>query len=298
MSDYVLPAGTAGHDEFEVDVSPQRAGWTYSGLRVATLAAGSSTTVETGEYEYLVLPLEGSWRVEVDGRTTELAGRRTIWGQVTDYFFLPRGTTAVVTAVSGGRVGLPYALASEDLEPRYCPVDEVTVELRGADYLCRQASSYSVGNALHTSRLLVVEVITPGGCWSSYPPHKHDEEGPDEHELEEIYYFQIKGNEYGPGMALHATYGTADRPISVAAKIGTGDVTLVPHGWHGPCAAAPGYDLYYLNVMAGPGGAEWKSVDDPEYTWLRGTYETGTMDPRLPYQVDENVDDIQADPKN
>ncbi|MDN6441394.1 MAG: 5-deoxy-glucuronate isomerase, partial [Acidipropionibacterium jensenii] len=188
MSDYVLPAGTAGHDEFEVDVSPQRAGWTYSGLRVATLAAGSSTTVETGEYEYLVLPLEGSWRVEVDGRTTELAGRRTIWGQVTDYFFLPRGTTAVVTAVSGGRVGLPYALASEDLEPRYCPVDEVTVELRGADYLCRQASSYSVGNALHTSRLLVVEVITPGGCWSSYPPHKHDEEGPDEHELEEIYY--------------------------------------------------------------------------------------------------------------
>lgn len=287
MTDYVLPAGTAGHDEYEVDVSPQKAGWTYSGIKVAELAAGASTTVETGEYEYLVLPLEGAWTVEVGGGSQALDGRDTIWGEVTDYFFLPRGATATVTAVSGGRVALPYALASEDLEPRYCPASEAVVELRGAGYMCRQATNYAVGNVLHTSRLLVVEVITPGGNWSSYPPHKHDEEGPNEHELEEIYYFQIKGNEYGPGLALHATYGTDGRPISVAAKIGTGDVALVPHGWHGPCAAAPGYDLYYLNVMAGPNGADWKCIDDPQYGWLRDTWQDGVMDPRLPYTVDK-----------
>lgn len=287
MTDYVLPAGTAGHDEYQVDVSPQKAGWTYSGIKVAELKAGASTTVQTGGYEYLVLPLEGSYTVEVNGQSRELDGRDTIWGEITDYFFLPRGVTATVTAVSGGRVALPYALASEDLEPRYCPSDEVTVELRGAGYLCRQATNYAVGNKLHTSRLMVVEVITPGGNWSSYPPHKHDQEGPDEHELEEIYYFQIKADEHGPGLALHATYGTEDRPISIAAKIGTGDVALVPHGWHGPTAAAPGYDLYYLNVMAGPGIAEWKSVDDPQYAWLRDTFADGTMDPRLPYKVDK-----------
>ena len=121
-----------------------------------------------------------------------------------------------------------------------------------------------------------------GGNWSSYPPHKHDEESQVEHELEEIYYFEIRGDEHGPGMAFHGTYGTPDRPIHVAEMISNGDVALVPHGWHGPCAAAPGYDLYYLNVMAGPGAAEWKSVDDPHYWWIRQTWQDQDIDPRLP----------------
>jgi len=84
-------------------------------------------------------------------------------------------------------------------------------------------------------------------------------------------------------MAFHSTYGTPERPIDVALRVGTGDTALVPHGWHGPCVAAPGYDLYYLNVMAGPGGSEWLSVDDPCYVWLRQTWDDTDVDPRLPY---------------
>ena len=193
-----------------------------------------------------------------------------------------------VSAVSGGRVALPNALASEDLEPRYCPPTEVRVELRGAGNCSRQVVNYAVANPVHTSRLLACEVLTPGGNWSSYPPHKHDEESQVEHELEEIYYFEIRGDEHGPGMAFHGTYGTPDRPIHVAEMISNGDVALVPHGWHGPCAAAPGYDLYYLNVMAGPGAAEWKSVDDPHYGWIRQTWQDQDIDPRLPLAVDDS----------
>ena len=162
------------------------------------------------------------------------------------------------------------------------------VELRGADNCSRQVVNYAVANPVHTSRLLACEVLTPGGNWSSYPPHKHDEESQVEHELEEIYYFEIRGDEHGPGMAFHGTYGTPDRPIHVAEMISNGDVALVPHGWHGPCAAAPGYDLYYLNVMAGPGAAEWKSVDDPHYGWIRQTWQDQDIDPRLPLAVDDS----------
>src|SRR5262249_62381442 len=88
--------------------------------------------------------------------------------------------------------------------------------------------------------------LTPGGNWSSYPPHKHDETREDEAELEEIYYFETEG------LAYQRVYGTPARPIDVLAEVSTGDVILIPHGWHSPSIAGPGYALYYLNVMAGP----------------------------------------------
>ena len=100
--------------------------------------------------------------------------------------------------------------------------------------------------AFECDKLIAVEVLTPGGNWSSYPPHKHDQARDGEAELEEIYYFQTSG------LAYQRVYGTATRPIDVLAEVTTGDVVLIPHGWHGPSIAAPGYDLYYLNVMAGP----------------------------------------------
>lgn len=282
MTEHLLRKGSTTDGALDVDVSPERAGWTYSGLSVARLAAGQSHEVVTGDHEYLVLPLEGGCTVEVDGATHELAGRSTIWGETTDYLYLPSGVTATVTATRDGRFALPYCVAAERLEVRYCPADEVQVGLRGSGIMSRQVSNYAIGNEVRTSRLLVCEVITPGGNWSSYPPHKHDEDTETERELEEIYYFEIRGDEHGPGMAFHATYGTPERPIEVAARIADGDVALVPHGYHGPCVAAPGYDLYYLNVMAGPGDSTWLSVDDPCYGWLRGTWDEADIDPRLP----------------
>lgn len=286
MTELIFRSGSTASGCRDVVVDPERAGWTYSGLTIASLAKGETFELITDDHEYLVLPLEGSFTVQGDGFRASIAGRNTVWGEVTDYAFVPRRRTVAVTAVSGGRVALPNALASEDLEPRYCPAEEVRVELRGAGNCSRQVVNYAVSNPLHTSRLLACEVLTPGGNWSSYPPHKHDEESEAEHELEEIYYFEIRGDEHGPGMAFHGTYGTPDRPIHVAEMVANGDVALVPHGWHGPCSAAPGYDLYYLNVMAGPGTAEWKSVDDPHYGWIRQTWEDQDVDPRLLLAVD------------
>jgi 5-deoxy-glucuronate isomerase len=120
-------------------------------------------------------------------------------------------------------------------------------------------------------------VITPGGNWSSYPPHKHDEDRPGtESVLEEIYYFEVRGD---GAMAYQRVYGSTD----VLAEVRTGDVVLIPHGWHGPSMAVPGYDLYYLNVMAGPGAERaWLICDDPAHTWIRRTWEGQPVDPRLP----------------
>lgn len=282
MTDHVLRAGSTAHDDYTLDITPERAGWTYSGFAIVALDEGATHEFETGDHEYLVLPLEGACDVEVDGERFELAGRGSVWGEVTDYVYAPSGATVRVTATKAGRFALPYCVTAEQLEARYCPAEEVVVGMRGSGNMSRQVSNYAIGNELKTSRLLVCEVLTPGGNWSSYPPHKHDEHTENERELEEIYYFEIRGNEHGPGMAFHSTYGTKERPIDVAVRVENGDAALVPHGWHGPCVAAPGYDLYYLNVMAGPGDSTWLSVDDPCYGWLRGTWDENDIDPRLP----------------
>ncbi len=131
--------------------------------------------------------------------------------------------------------------------------------------------------SVECDKLIAVEVLTPGGNWSSYPPHKHDETRDGEAELEEIYYFETRG------LAYQRVYGTPGRPLDVLAEVGAGDVVLVPHGWHGPSMAAPGYDLYYLNVMAGPAAERaWRFCDDPAHAWVRGTWASQAMDPRLP----------------
>jgi 5-deoxy-glucuronate isomerase len=126
-------------------------------------------------------------------------------------------------------------------------------------------------------------VLTPGGNWSSYPPHKHDTERDGESVLEEIYYFEVTDGPGGPGLAYQRVYGAAERPVDVLAEVRTGDVVLIPHGWHGPSMAVPGYDLYYLNVMAGPGPERaWKICDDPAHGWVRDTWADQDIDPRLP----------------
>ena len=129
--------------------------------------------------------------------------------------------------------------------------------------------------------MIVVEVLTPGGNWSSYPPHKHDEQREGEVELEEVYYFEVAGAD---GLAYQRVYSSGpDRQIDVLAEVRSGDLVLVPYGWHGPSMAAPGYDLYYLNVMAGPADERaWRFCDDPAHAWVRGTWDGQELDPRLP----------------
>jgi 5-deoxy-glucuronate isomerase len=134
-------------------------------------------------------------------------------------------------------------------------------------------NNFCTPEAFDADRLIACEVLTPAGNWSSYPPHKHDEDRPGESVLEEIYWFRTE-------LAYQRVYGTAD----VLAEVRTGDVVLVPRGWHGPSMAVPGYDLYYLNVMAGPGAERaWRICDDPAHAWVRDTWAGQAVDPRLPF---------------
>ncbi|PRX45874.1 5-deoxyglucuronate isomerase [Prauserella shujinwangii] len=274
-------AGSTAEGPFEVVVTPESAGWGFSGLRVAALSGGS-LDVHTGDAETLVLPLSGSCAVTVDGRTFELAGRTGVFDAVTDFAYLPRDATATITG--SGRFALPSARCERRLPARYGPAAEVPAELRGAGQCSRQVNNYCLPHTFEADQLLVCEVLTPGGNWSSYPPHKHDEAREGESELEEIYYFEVAGGPAGPGMGYQRVYGTPDRPVDVLAEVRTGDVVLIPHGWHGPSMAVPGYDLYYLNVMAGPGPERaWLICDDPAHGWVRQTWESQDVDPRLPF---------------
>jgi 5-deoxy-glucuronate isomerase len=142
--------------------------------------------------------------------------------------------------------------------------------------------NFCTPEAFDADRLIACEVLTPAGNWSSYPPHKHDEDRPGESVLEEIYYFEVSAGPTGPGLAYQRVYGHTGADVDVLAEVGTGDVVLVPRGWHGPSMAVPGYDLYYLNVMAGPGERAWRICDDPAHAWVRETWAAEPVDPRLP----------------
>lgn len=283
--DIHVPAGTTGHDQLTVDITPEDAGWGYSGLRVVVLAAGESVSLETGDSELLVLPLEGSVDVDVDGATHHLDGRTGVFTEITDYLYVPRGTSFTLTSQAGGRFALPSAKAEKDLPVRYFGRDQVGTGVRGAGDCSRQVNNYALNNGVETSHLLVTEVLTPGGNWSSYPAHKHEAHSEDERELEEVYYFEIAASPAGePGFGLHRTYGSSpDKPIDLCVEVHDGDVALVPYGYHGPCVAAPGYDMYYLNVMAGPDDdLVWLAPDDPAHHWIRESWESQEPDPRLP----------------
>ncbi|MFB9926672.1 5-deoxy-glucuronate isomerase [Amycolatopsis halotolerans] len=263
-------------NQFSLVITPESAGWGYSGLRVLEL--DGTETFSTGDAETLVLPLSGSCTVSVDDETFELTGRTGVFDAVTDFAYLPRDAEATVTGQ--GRFALPSAKTSKRLPARYGPAKGVPTELRGAGNCSRQVNNYCLPHTFDADQLLVCEVLTPGGNWSSYPPHKHDEAREGESELEEIYYFEVAGG----GMGYQRVYGTAERPIDVLEEVRSGDVVLIPHGWHGPSMAAPGYDLYYLNVMAGPGPERaWLICDDPAHAWVRQTWESQDVDPRLPF---------------
>jgi 5-deoxy-glucuronate isomerase len=215
-----------------------------------------------------------------------------VFSRVSDFCYVPREATVTVTSADGGTFAVPSARCANKLPPRYGPAEEVPVELRGAGQASRQVNNFGTPGVLEADSIIACEVITPAGNWSSYPPHKHDEPRPgEESELEEIYYFELRteaiagsGAEGNDPVGYQRVYGTDDRPIDVLAEVRSGDVVLVPHGWHGPAMAPPGYDLYYLNVMAGPGNERaWLICDDPQHAWVRGTWAAQKIDPRLPY---------------
>jgi 5-deoxy-glucuronate isomerase len=267
---------------FTVDVTPESAGWTESSLQVVELDDSQSLESNTGDTEVMILPLVDGGTVECDGVTYELSPRASVFDGPADMVYLGIGQEYRLSGE--GRFAICGARAKRSFPNRRVAAADVPVELRGAGNCSRQVHNFGTAGVFEADSLIACEVITPGGNWSSYPAHKHDEDTPTQSQLEEIYYFEIAaGPDNSRGFGYHRVYGTPDRPIEVLEEVRTGDVVLVPHGYHGPSVAAPGYHMYYLNVMAGPGAERaWMIVDDPEHAWLRGTWDDQAVDPRLP----------------
>ena len=285
---YFLPAGSTGSPPYTVSVTPQSAGWRESSLWVLELAAGGSVTRDSGDDEIIVIPLSGSVTVTCDGEELHLHGRATVFDGPTDFAYVGRDSSYSLAAAADARVALCGARARRRLPFRYGPAEQVPVELRGAGNCSRQVHNFGTAAVFDADSLIACEVITPSGNWSSYPSHKHDENTATETQLEEIYYFEMAEGPGGtPGFGYHRVYGTPERPIEVLEEVRTGDVVLVPHGYHGPSIAAPGHHMYYLNVMAGSGpNRAWLITFDPHQSWLTDTWKDQDVDPRLPLSGD------------
>ena len=285
-------AGSLARDGWQTVVDERLPGWQYTGLRIADLAEGDELDLPDGDVEQLIVPLAGGFTVKHASddveQLTRLQGRRSVFAGPTDVLYLGTGTRA--TLRGRGRVAVATAPTLDHHPVAYIAAEQTSVELRGAGSCSRQVHNFGTPDALTAARLIVCEVITPGSNWSSYPPHKHDQESPGhETQLEEIYYFEAAPEQGSPAapesaFGLFSTYSSPAGQIEIDAQVHTGDVALVPYGYHGPAAAAPGYDLYYLNVMAGPGSERaWLISDDPAYGWVRGGWDTQPIDPRLPF---------------
>lgn len=271
------PAGSLADNRDPIALHPGIAGWEYSGLRVITLATNETRQLHFPEDEVVLVPLTGTFEIRSKPLTASLAGRKSVFTELTDRIYLPPDVPFEVVAPRGGELAVATARVATGGEPRYVPAAQTSVELRGAGQASRQINGLYPADMTGPEKIIVVEVLTPAGNWSSYPPHKHDEWGDGEVPLEEIYYFRIDGDS---GFGVHRTY-TSDGDVDETVAVSDGDVYLIPRGFHGPCVAAPGYSMYYLNVMAGPERA-WLICTDPSHEWVLEEWKDVAMDPRLP----------------
>ncbi len=282
------PAGTLSAGDLSVSLTPDDAGWTYAGLFVVSLAPGVERSIDLGDNEAVVLPLSATnIAVTIDGQQFTLDGRISVFDRVTDFAYAPLGATVTLGATGGGEVAIATSKCEKRLTPRYGSADDVAVELRGSGPATRQVNNFMSPEVWPgADKLMCVELITPDGNWSSYPPHRHDDSPECPVNNEEIYYFRIgvvgTSDYSAEGFGMHRTY-TPDGSIDVNVVVHDGDVFCVPRGYHGPCIAAPGYPMYYLNVLAGPGGARSMAFcDDPTHHWVRETWADMATDPRCP----------------
>jgi 5-deoxy-glucuronate isomerase len=245
-------------------VTPESAGWTYVGFDLHRLAPGDAASGSSGGQEVCLVLISGRARISVAGRHFGVIGERMSpfegrpWSVYapggSDWSVAAETHTVLAVCLAPGKPG--------SHEARLIGPDDVHQETRGKGSNIRHVTNI-LPEWEPAESLLVVEVITPGGNSSSYPPHKHDEDNlPRESALEEVYYHRIEPPQ---GFAFQRVY-TDDLSLDETMSVADGDVTLVPRGYH-PCAALHGYDLYYLNVMAGPKRI-WRFHNQAEHEWL------------------------------
>jgi 5-deoxy-glucuronate isomerase len=238
-------------------VTPASAGWTYVGFEVVNPPHSG----ETGDRELCVVVVDGTCTVRSEhGEWRDLGGRKTPFSGRTDAAYLPPGTTFELEGM--GEIALCTAPAREGAEPRVLRGEDTEVETRGFGAMERTVTPILMDDR-EADSLLVCEVLTPPGHWSSYPPHKHDRDAlPEESLLEETYYHRI---DPPSGFALQRVY-TGDGNLDETLAVRDRDIVLVPRGYH-TVSAPPGYAVYYLNVMAGP-EREWAIANDPDHEWM------------------------------
>jgi 5-deoxy-glucuronate isomerase len=251
-----------------IEVTPESAGWTYVGLRVERIDAGGSIDLESGEDEVCLVPLSGQAVVRSDSDEWTISRPGTVFDGKPTALYLPRDTAYMIVAETASEIAITSSRAKRSFPPRQIGPDDIAVEIRGAGNAARQIN-HIIKPEFPADTLLVVEVFTPSGNWSSFPPHKHDvSEMPAEADLEEIYYYRI---DPPTGFGLQRLY-TADGTFDHAWVINDGDLLLVPEGYHA-FAVAHGYTGYYLNILAGDEPVRtMQPADDPAHAWVRGTW--------------------------
>ena len=265
MSTLLVKPHERDKDGSVLSVTPRSAGWAHVGFEVCLLEPGESLSRETGDREVCLVLLAGKARISAGGEDFGILGERASPFEGKPWaVYVPAGTNFEVTAETTLELAICSAPGTGKYPPRLIGPDQHSVETRG-EGTNRRFVRDILPEADEAESLLVVEVITPGGNWSSYPPHKHDRATPGkETQLEETYYHRLNPAQ---GFAFQRVY-TDDRSIDETMAVEDGDCVMVPRGYH-PVGAAHGYDLYYLNVMAGPQRA-WKFANDPAHDWIAG----------------------------
>ena len=295
MTDWFRPAGAAVEGPWLLSVGAADSetsleGWEHTGIKVADAQVGQELSLGAAAEERLIVPLWGAYQVKTEAESYPLRGRANVFAGPTDVLYLGSGQAATIVTTAAGRVAVATSPTSNAKPNRLVKAEEIAVELRGSGTCSREVHNFGTVANLDADRFIVCEVITPAGNWSSYPPHKHDEITEPETALEEINYFETgpgagAGDQAAPIGYARAYSTDPAKPIDVTAEVRSGDALFIPHGWHGPAAAAPGYHMYYLNVMAGPGERDWVVTNDPCHSWIPQTMADLPIDPRLPLSL-------------
>lgn len=270
-----------------VAITPEQAGWKYISFQARRLARGGRWSFSSGEHELAIVNLSGRYTVRSNrGEWTGVGGRENVFTGAAHALYLPRRTEFEIEAEEAGEFAVAWAPTDQDRAPWLIRPEDVAVSVRGGDHVTRQINNLlPPGSPVH--RLVLVEVYTPGGNWSSYPPHKHDvhieEDGTIiEADLEEVYFYKF---DRPAGYAFQRVYTEARSPLHRAGKPidavcmpEENCAVLVPEGHH-PVASPPGYTTYYLNVLAGS-AQSLANQEDARYAWVKDTYRK--VDDRVP----------------
>lgn len=256
-------------------VTPETTGFEYLAMRVRKLASGEKFSSATESAELGIVILGGRCSVQSSaGSWSDLGVRAHVFEGMPTAIYLPIQTEFTLRAETDCEVALCFSRAEEKFPARLIKPEEVEVEIRGGANATRQIN-HILKPEFAAQRLLLVEVYTPSGNWSSYPPHKHDvHRPPEEVDLEELYYYKVDAPE---GYAIQRVY-TADGRIDQTLTVRDGELVLIPEGYH-PVVAAHGYNVYYLNALAGS-ARSMAASDDPAYAWVRQKW--SEQDPRVP----------------